>query len=159
MNPMASTRPKDYRGWLYEHTNPKVEISNLNYLISIRDSAESGLGFNDNRHLNYFIESINMNVGGLYRDVKVSSPPRTGISVGAVIVVGGRESLPQGEGRQRVGSCRLTSSNSAVNVPCERKCRLQKRCSDNFRGNPEGGMSTLGEPDALKGASPVRRRG
>jgi hypothetical protein len=50
------------------------------------------------------------------------------------------------------------SSNSAVNGPCERKCRLRRRCNDKFRSNPEGGKSTLGEPDALKGASPVRRR-
>jgi hypothetical protein len=61
------------------------------------------MGFTDNRYLNYFIESINTNVGGLYRNVKVSSPPMTGISVGAVIVVGGWESQPQGEGRQSVG--------------------------------------------------------
>jgi hypothetical protein len=55
-----------------------------------------------NRYLNYFIESINMNVGGLYRDVKVSSLPMTGISVGAVIVVRGWESQPQGEGPQEI---------------------------------------------------------
>jgi hypothetical protein len=116
-------------------------------------------GLRDNRHLNNLVKSIPVNVGGFYQDDKVSSPPRTDRSVGAVIVVGGWESQPQGEGRQRVSSCKLTSSNSAVNVPCERKGRLRKKCNDNFRGNPEGGMSTLGEPDALKGASPVRRRG
>jgi hypothetical protein len=71
MNPTVSDIPKDYRGWLSPFTNPKVEISNLNYLIFIRDSAKSGMGFNDNRHLNYFIESINMNVGGFYQDGKV----------------------------------------------------------------------------------------
>jgi hypothetical protein len=43
-----------------------------------------------------------MNVGGLYRDVKVSSLPMTGISVGAVIVVRGWESQPQGEGPQEI---------------------------------------------------------
>jgi hypothetical protein len=60
------------------------------------------LGFIDNRHLNYPVESINMNVGGFYQNVKVSSPPMTDRSVGAVIVVGGWESQPHGEGRQRV---------------------------------------------------------
>jgi hypothetical protein len=100
-----------------------------------------------------------MNVGDSYQNVKASSQPMAGKRVGAVIIVGGRESLPQGEGRQRVGSCKSVSSNSVVNVPRERKCRLRKKCNDNFRGNPEGGRSTLGEPDALKGASPVRRRG
>jgi NADP-dependent 3-hydroxy acid dehydrogenase YdfG len=57
------------------------------------------MGRIDNRHLNYFAESINMNVGGFYQDVKVSSPPMTDRSVGAVVVVGGWESQPQGEGR------------------------------------------------------------
>ena len=98
----GAVRTKDYRGWLQSLTNPKVEISNLNYLISIRDSAKSGLGFTDNRHLNYFAESINMNVGGFYQDVKVSSPPMTDRSVGGVVVVRARESRVQGEGRQEV---------------------------------------------------------
>jgi hypothetical protein len=102
MNPMVLSIPKDYRGWSVPCTNPKAEISHLNYLISIRDSAKSGLGFIDNRHLNYLVESINMNVGGFYQDVKVSSPPRTDRSVGGVIVVGAWENHVQGEGRQEV---------------------------------------------------------
>jgi hypothetical protein len=69
MNPAVAAIPKDYRGWLFDITNPKVEISHLNYLISIRDPAKSGLGFRDNRHLNYFVESINMNVGDSYQNV------------------------------------------------------------------------------------------
>jgi hypothetical protein len=85
----------------------RLEIGNLNYPISIRDSAKSGLGFHDNRHLNYLVESINMNVGDSYRNVKASSQPMTGKRVGAAIVVGGWESQPQGEGRQRVGSCKI----------------------------------------------------
>jgi hypothetical protein len=67
------------------------------------DSAKSGLGCNFNRHLNHSIESINMNVGDSYQNVKASSQPMTGKRVGAVIVVGGWESQPQGEGRQSVG--------------------------------------------------------
>jgi hypothetical protein len=106
MNPTVSTAPKDYRSWLYRITNLKVEISDLNYLIFIRDSAKSGSDFIDNRHLNYFVESINMNVGGFYQNAKVSSPPMTDRSVGGVIVVRVRESLIQGEGRQSVGSQR-----------------------------------------------------
>ncbi len=105
MNLTAFSSPKDYRGWLGFITNPKVEINDLNYLISIRDSAKSGMGFMDNRHLNYFAESIYMNVGDSYQNVKASSQPMTGKRVGAVIVVGGWESQPQGEGRQRVESC------------------------------------------------------
>jgi hypothetical protein len=69
MNLMGVFIPKDYRGWLRLLTNPKAEISNLNYLISIRDSAKSGLGFVDNRHLNYFAESTNMNVGDSQQNV------------------------------------------------------------------------------------------
>jgi hypothetical protein len=99
MDPAVQWFPKDHRGWEMDSTNQKDEISNLNYLISIRDSAKSGLGRIDNRHLNYLIESINMNVGGFYQDAKVSSPPMTDRSVGGVIVVGARESRVQGEGR------------------------------------------------------------
>ena len=58
MNPAVLRVPKDYRGWLLLITNPKIEISNLNYLISIRDSAKSGMGFVDDRHLNYLTESL-----------------------------------------------------------------------------------------------------
>jgi hypothetical protein len=50
------------------------------------------------------------------------------------------------------------SGNSAMNVSCERKGRLRRYCDDKFRSNPEGGKSTLGEPDAVKVARPVRRR-
>jgi hypothetical protein len=96
MNPTAGACPKDYRGWLFLITNPKVEISNLNYLISIRDSAESGLGFSDNRHLNYFVESINMNVGDSYQNVKASSQPMTGKRVGAVIVCAWQQAFQVG---------------------------------------------------------------
>jgi hypothetical protein len=63
------------------------------------------MGRVDNRYLNYFVESINMNVGDSYQNAKASSQPMTGKRVGAVIVVGGWESQPQGEGRQRVESC------------------------------------------------------
>jgi hypothetical protein len=105
MNLTAFSSPKDYRGWLVLITNLKVEINDLNYLISIRDSAKSGMGFMDNRHLNYFAESIYMNVGDSYQNAKVSSQPMTGKRVGAVIVVGGWESQPHGEGRQRVENC------------------------------------------------------
>jgi hypothetical protein len=55
----------------------------------------------DNRHLNSFVESMDVNVGGSGRDVKANSLPMPVQSVGGVIVVGGWESQPQGEGRQR----------------------------------------------------------
>jgi hypothetical protein len=79
------------------------------YPVDGRDSAERGLGCTDNRHLNYFAESTAMNVGGLYRNDKVSSPLMSATSVGAVIVLGVRESRIQGEGPQSVGKPEQTS--------------------------------------------------
>jgi hypothetical protein len=96
MNPTIGGCSKDYRGWLYRITNPKVEISHLNYLISIRDSAKSGMGFTDNRHLNDHAESINMNVGDSYQNVKASSQPMAGKRVGAVIVCAWQQAFQVG---------------------------------------------------------------
>jgi hypothetical protein len=48
-------------------------------------------------------------VGGSYRNVKESSPLRSGMSVGGLIVVGGWESQPQGEGDQGVNASRVES--------------------------------------------------
>ena len=73
------------------------------YLVSIRDSAKSGLGRTDNRHLNYLVESILMNVGDSQRNVKKSSPSMSVMRVGVTIVVGTRESRVHGEGLQFVG--------------------------------------------------------
>ena len=81
----------------------KAPIDYLTYSIGIRDSAESGLGYRDNRHLNHLVESIHVNVGGSPLNVKVSSLPMSVESVGAVIVVRDRESLSHGEGPQPVG--------------------------------------------------------
>jgi hypothetical protein len=60
----------------------------------------------ENRRLNRLAESGHGNVGGCHWDAKACSPPMPGDSVGAVIVVRGRESRPHGEGRQSVGSFR-----------------------------------------------------
>jgi len=70
------------------------------YPADIRDSAKSGLGWIGNRHLNYLVESIAMNVGGSSQDAKASSLPMPGKSVGGSIVVGGWENQPRGEGSQ-----------------------------------------------------------
>ena len=95
--------PTDYRGWLFICTSPKVSTDNLIYSVDVRDSAKSGLGHCDNRHLNDLAESISMNVGGSQQNVKASSPPMLAGSVGGVIVLGARESRVQGEGGQFVG--------------------------------------------------------
>ena len=66
-------------------TSQKVGASHLNYLAPIRDSAKSGLGRVDNRHLNYLAEFISVNVGG--HCAEVSSQPMKHSGVGGVIVV------------------------------------------------------------------------
>lgn len=98
MNPEVWSSPKDYRGWSVSCASLKAEASHLDYLASIRDTAKSGLGLVDNCHLNYFVASIFMNVGGY--SAEVSSQPVKHYSVGGVIVVGARESRVHGEGRQ-----------------------------------------------------------
>jgi hypothetical protein len=55
-----------------------------------------------NRRLNYSDEVILMNVGGPSPDAKTSSLSMLERGVGAVIVVGGWESQPQGEGPQEI---------------------------------------------------------
>jgi len=94
----------DFRGWSFCDTSPKDSADYLSYSADARDTAKSGNWSADNRHLNYLVESIFVNVGGSYQDVKASSLPMTDWSVGAVIVVRGWESQPHGEGPQFVGT-------------------------------------------------------
>src|SRR5229473_3415421 len=61
------------RGWLVLPTSPKVSADSLTYSADVRDTAKSGIGHIDNRHLNDLVESISMNVGGSCRNAKVSS--------------------------------------------------------------------------------------
>jgi hypothetical protein len=75
---------------------------NLSYPLTSWDSAKSGLGQKVSHHLNTSVECTVVNVGGSGMDAKVSSPPMTYQSVGAVIVLGGRESRLQGEGPQGI---------------------------------------------------------
>ena len=89
--------PTGHRGWLRGGTIPKVSAGYLQYPADVRDSAKSGLGHKGNRHLRYLVESISVNVGGSYQNVKESSPLRSGLSVGGVIVLGAQESCAQGE--------------------------------------------------------------
>jgi hypothetical protein len=95
--------PTGCRGWLVLPTSPKVSTANLIYSVGVRDTAKSGMGHMDNRHLNYLVESISVNVGGSQKNVKASSLPRSAESVGGVIVLRARESRAQGEGHQLVG--------------------------------------------------------
>jgi hypothetical protein len=95
------------RDRLAERTDPKEEVNYLVYLTSVRDTAESGKGRAGNRHLNSRAESVLGNVRDPLANAKASSRPMVSAGVGAVIVVGGRESRPQGEGRQSVGKPEL----------------------------------------------------
>ena len=75
----------------------KVERGYLTYLLSVRDTAKSGMGCVDNRHLNHLAESLLMNRGGLHQNGKASSLLMSGVSVGGSIVVRARESRVHGE--------------------------------------------------------------
>jgi hypothetical protein len=92
------------RSWLSYFASPKDDAEHLSYPASGRDTAKSGIGCSDNRHLSYLAKSITVNVGGLQRNEKVSSPPMSVVSVGAAIVVRAWESQAQGEGPQSVGT-------------------------------------------------------
>jgi hypothetical protein len=94
----------DFRGWLLFFTSQKDSTDYLSYSVGARDTATSGIGLIDNRHLNYLVESISVNVGDSRQNAKASSLPMTDGRVGAVIVVRGWESQPHGEGPQSVGT-------------------------------------------------------
>ena len=142
------------------YCNMQIETGDPVYPASVRDSAKSGLGSAANRYLNYPRESDYVNRGGFHQGGKVSSPPMLDESVGGVVVVGARESRVQGEGRQEANIFLVESNNKS----CElfrtfRKVKLVKSNEDDkLRSNPEDGKLASGEPDALKGARPVRRR-
>lgn len=114
-DPNACSHQKGHRNWSSENTSSKIGAGYLNYPASGRDSAKSGLGYIDNRHLSYLAESIFVNVGDSHRNAKVSSPPMFDVRVGATIVVrdGEKPSHAEhrcrcfaGEGSQSVGTSR-----------------------------------------------------
>jgi hypothetical protein len=104
LNPSVEKVQRDCRSWLHNLASPKVDAGHLRYPASGRDTAESGLGCTDNRHLSCLAESNIVNVGDSQQNAKASSPPMTVVRVGGVIVVGVWESQAQGEGRQRVNA-------------------------------------------------------
>ncbi len=65
---------------------------------------EERIGSIESHRLSDSAESVYVNVGGCDRDAKVCSPPMPYHSVGGVIVLRGRESRLQGEGRQPRGN-------------------------------------------------------
>ena len=87
--------------WLW--TAPRLQPVNLSYPVDVWDSAKSVWGPKESRRLNDLAESMFMNVRGCPDTEGSAVGPRHRGSVGAVIVVGGWESQPQGEGRQGFG--------------------------------------------------------
>ena len=106
--------PTGCRSWLVLPASPKVPTANLIYSVGVRDTAKSGIGHIDNRHLNDLGESISVNVGGAYRDAKASSLPMPGRSVGGFRVLGGRESRLHGDGSQGVN---VSQSRNVIASP------------------------------------------
>ncbi len=158
MSPRILPCSKGYRSWLLVSTSLKVSASHLTYLADMRDSAKSGLGHRDNRHLNYLVESIVVNVGGSCQDANVSSLRMPDKSVGGSIVVGGRENRSQGEGSQKfdiplypVAASPVNAGRTGSTAGCEREQ------DDNAESNLSSGTPNFGEPDAVKVARPVRR--
>lgn len=100
--PNPSSLQSGYRGWLSYCASPKDDAGHLSYPASGRDTAKSGTGCMDNRHLSYLAASIFVNVGGSQQNAKVSTPLMFVVSVGAAIVVRAWESQVQGEGPQSV---------------------------------------------------------
>jgi hypothetical protein len=72
----------------------------LDYRASAGDTAKSGIGRLVTSTYVVAFEYIHTNVGDLSQDVKVNRPPMPDSGVGAIIVVGGWESQPHGEGWQ-----------------------------------------------------------
>ena len=159
MSPRILPCSKGYRSWLLVSTSLKVSASHLTYLADMRDSAKSGLGHCDNRHLNYLVESIAVNVGGSCRNVKASSPPMPGESVGGVIVLGAQESCVQGEGRQGVNTFLVESRSKSDEFQTFREYlkALKSNGNDESESNFGQEMLTPGEPSAGKLARWVRR--
>ena len=138
-------RATGYQDWLSCPTSPKVPTGNLNYPAGVRDSAESGMGPRDNRHLNYLVESICVNVGGSQQNVKASSLPMSAESVGGIIVLGAQESCVPGEGCQEFDAPLYSLTDTGCTSFCERE------------RDEETQMPNSGEPGAVKVARRVRR--
>ncbi len=123
-------------------TAPRLQQLNLSYPVDVRDSAKSGSGPKESRRLNDLAESTLVNVRGCPATEGPAVGPRHRGSVGAVIVVGGWESQPHGEGRQsaRSISAKVTDETGgivAMNVgEMQRSLRRPKTQLDWQRESP-----------------------
>ena len=137
----------DYRGGLSLYASPKASTGYLTYPVDVRDTAKSGRGCRGNRHLKYRAEFIFVNGGGSPQDGKVSSLPMPAESVGGLIVLGGRESLLQGEGGQGINALQVETTRSHLK---RLTVRSKANEDDEQGGNSLRGRLIPGEPDAGK---------
>ena|SRR3989442_8064808 len=113
-----------YRVWPELTTRPKGDLRLPTYLISVRDTAKSGIGCFGNRHLSHSIKFNLINVGGSCQDANVSSPRMPDKSVGGVIVLGAQESCVHGEGRQEINISLVESNGKSDEFQACRKVKL-----------------------------------
>lgn len=111
-HPMAKLGPKDDRDWSELHTSSKDVRGKPDIPSGRSGFREERIGLMISLHLNTSVEYIIVNVGGSGMNAKVSSPPMSYQSVGGVVVLGGRESRPQGEGRQGIDVRRTINRRS-----------------------------------------------
>ena len=122
-HPMVVVLPEDDQSWLANSTSSKDVSGQPDVPADRSGFREERLGSMISRHLNTSAESIGVNVGGPC--VEGCSPPRKCMGVGGVIVLGGRESRPHGEGRQGI-DVRWTNSQGS---PWESLVSLVKRAA------------------------------
>lgn len=100
--PMVRQIPEDNRDWRLRGTRLKVVRDQPALPPDWSGFREERIGSVESRHLRATAEYTIVNVGGSHAEG--CSPPMKRVSVGGVIVLGGRESRPQGEGRQPFGN-------------------------------------------------------
>ena len=141
------------RGWTVLSPIQNAATGHLPYPVAVRDTAKSGMGCLMNQCLNYRSEYVHMNVRGSCQNANVSSPRKSGKSVGGSIVVGGWESQPHGEGSQKFDTPLYSVAATGSTTGCEREQ------DDNAESDLSSGMPNFGEPGAVKVARPVRKGG
>jgi hypothetical protein len=99
-------------------------------------------------------ESNSVNVGDVHGEL--SSPPIKHARVGSVIVVGDRESLLHGEGRQENPRFQTNYRANALSCTRGRPWSMGTERNDNAGSNPRGGMWLSEEPDAVKACAMSR---
>jgi hypothetical protein len=136
-------------------TSPKVDSGKPDVPTVRSGFREERLGSDISHRLKASGEDLKVNVGGSCGEG--CSPPAKRMSVGGVIVLGGRESRLHGEGRQGI-DVRRTHNRRALG---EVHVLLVMSCFDERKADDRASGKSLipGEPGAVKVACPVRRGG